>query len=310
MQKYCEWMKRAHNPIFLPVNSQLFFLIAEALRGWKQHRTVIFPSVVTIFLCSVLLAASLECLQGALRLLDRRDAFYEAEAFFPNPPTAALRDTLQQQLLAIKIVESVHYISPDSAAVEFQRDYSPEMLSLVEGNPLPASFRITLLPEFRNPPQLRQLLLELERWHRFDMVQAPVAWTERIERWRFSLVFWPLVVAIFLLVVLALIVGNAVRLTLYARKTLVENMRYAGGSFFFILFPFVLEGFLQGLLGSGLAVLLWGGLVWVFVGHLPAFAPYLAGSHWVLALVVILVALTGTYASYRSVRSFLNKSWR
>jgi cell division transport system permease protein len=269
---------------------------------------VIVPSIVTIFLCSMLLAASLSFFLGAMRGISHRDAFYEIEAFFVENPGPAQIDSLRQSILSIKPVEAVRYIDPDQAKEEFRTNFSAEMLDLVEGNPLPASFRITLQPKRRNPMDLESVMGELNRWQVFDMVQAPLAWSQWIERWRFDMVFWPLLVSFLLLVTLGLIIGNAVRLTLYSRRLLVENMKYAGGSYFFIQFPFVLEGFMQGVIGSSAAVLVWALIVWSLESNLPVLVPYLTGLGYILVSIVLVVSLIGTYASYRSVRVFLQKS--
>jgi len=140
-------------------------------------------------------------------------------------------------------------------------------------------------------------------------VQAPVVWSEWIERWRFDMVFWPTAISVLLLLTLGLIIGNAVRLTLYSRRLLVENMKYAGGSVFFIQFPFVLEGWMQGFLGSLGAAVLWGGILWSLKKNIPALDPYLVGMGFVLFAIVVVVSCLGAWASYRSVRSFLQKSW-
>lgn len=291
------------------VHGQIPYLVSEAFRGWRQHRTVIVPSLVTIFLCSILLAASLTFLLGALRAISHRDAFYEVEAFFLQVPNDSTQQEWKNKVMSIKAVESVRYISPEGAAEAFKVQFSEDMLSLVEGNPLPASFRIVLQEKNRNPMDLDQVIQEMERWQYFDMVQAPRNWSEWLERWRFDMVFWPSLVSILLLGTLALIIGNAVRLTLFSRRLLVENMKYAGGSYFFIQFPFILEGLMQGLIGSLAAVICWGSLVWALLAKLPALSPYLSGIGGILITVVVLVSLIGTYASYRSVRSFLHQSW-
>lgn len=291
------------------MQGQLFYLITEAFRGWKQHRTVIVPSLVTIFLCSMLLSGSVSVLLGSLRLIAHRDAFYEIETFFVNNPSAEEADSLHRKIMSIKAVQEAQLITPQQAEEEFRKIFPPDMLDQVSGNPLPASFRITLLNQYRNPMDLAQVIHEIQRWQTFDQVQAPQAWSEWIERWRFDMVFWPSVISVLLLFTLALIIGNAVRLTLYSRRLLVENMKYAGGSPFFIQFPFVLEGFMQGLLGSSAAVLLWGILVWSLESHLPMLAPYLDGFGYTLIGIVTIVSVIGAYASFRSVRSFLHKSW-
>jgi len=291
------------------VQGQAFYLITEAFRGWKQHRTVILPSLVTIFLCSVLLAAALSFLMGSLRAISHRDSFYEIEAFFVQVPDSGDVATLQKRLFSIKAVDSVRFVDPTAARDEFSKIFPSEMLDQLEGNPLPGSFRIVLLPRYQNPMDLRRVIHEIERWQAFDVVQAPIAWSEWIERWRFDMLFWPSAISLALLLTLGLIIGNAVRLTLFSRRLVVENMKYAGGSIFFIQFPFVLEGWMQGFLGSLLAVLLWGSLVWSLEANIPALQPYLTGLGFVLVGIVVLVSCLGAFASYRSVRSFLQKSW-
>jgi cell division transport system permease protein len=139
----------------------------------------------------------------------------------------------------------------------------------------------------------------------FDEVQAPVEWVEKISAWKFRLVFWPVCLSVLLLVTLSLIICNSVRLSLLNRKLLVENMKYAGGSYGFIEFPFVLEGFMQGLVGSGLAALLLVVLMDSVEEALPMLQSYLAGSGFLLVLVVLMVSILSAYFSFRTVRSFL-----
>ncbi|HSQ41654.1 MAG TPA: permease-like cell division protein FtsX [Fibrobacteraceae bacterium] len=291
------------------VRGQIPYLVSEAFRSWRQHRTVVAPSLVTIFLCSFLLAGSLSVLCGAVRAISHRDAFYEIEAFLVENPSPKQLDSLRHKALAIKAVQSVRLISPEQAKEEFIASFGDAMLAQVDSNPLPASIRITLQQQYRDPADLAQVIHVLERMEVFDMVQAPQTWAAWLERWRFEMLFWPLLISILLLLTLGLIIGNAVRLTLFSRKLLVENMKYAGGSFFFIQFPFVLEGFMQGMLGSLAAAILWGLVCWMMQSHFPALIPYLVDQKSIVALIVVLVSAVGAYSSYRSVRSFLRASW-
>ncbi len=241
--------------------------------------------------------------------MEDRTSFYGIEAYLLEIPKESDRLKIEKRLWEAKPVREVLYISPDSALQEFKKSFSSEMLALVEGNPLPASFRMQLDSRYQNPAALQNLIGELESWGVFERVQAPGKWAQWIEEWRFDLVFWPLLISALLLVTLVLIIGNSVRLTLFSRKLLVENMKYAGGSSGFIQFPFVLEGAMQGLLGSGLAVSLWGLILMTLVTHLPFLSLFSEGIWVVLIGIVILVTLLGAYASYQVVRSFLHRSW-
>lgn len=284
---------------------QLGYLIAESFRGWKQQRTVILPSLITIFLCSLLLASSLVAFWGVVRLLQTEKSLYSVEAFLPGEIPADSVQVVKRELERTKHVGSVEFVSADSAMADFRRHFGGEMLELVEGNPIPPFFRIKLDDESANPVDLIDVRNTVMRSGMFDEVQAPVEWVEKISAWKFRLVFWPVCLSVLLLVTLSLIICNSVRLSLLNRKLLVENMKYAGGSYGFIEFPFVLEGFMQGLVGSGLAALLLVVLMDSVEEALPMLLSYLAGSGLLLVLVVLMVSVLSAYFSFRTVRSFL-----
>lgn len=284
--------------------SQLGYLISESFRSLKQHRTVILPSLVTIFLCSLLLAASLVTLLGVFRLISVEKSLYTVEAFLKDSVPESSIASIHRDLYKIKWIDSIEYISPAAALEDFQKHFSEEMLSLVSENPLPPSFRVTLHDRYKTPFYLNSLLNELSRNTAFDAVQAPTAWVERLSSWKFSLLFWPSCISLLLLVTLSLIIGNSVRLSLFSRKLLVENMKYAGGSTFFIMFPFVLEGLIQGVVGSSLSVLFFVFIVNSVEDFLPVISIYLNGYGWMLSLVMLLVTFLSVYFSWRSVRRF------
>jgi cell division transport system permease protein len=146
----------------------------------------------------------------------------------------------------------------------------------------------------------------LAREDYFEEVQAPVEWVEKIAAWKFRMVFWPICISVLLLFILSLIICNSVRLSLFSRRLLVENMKYAGGSHFFIEFPFVMQGVVQGVVGSGLAVLLVATVVRSVADAFPIVAANLAGLGLALVVVVLLVTVLSGYFSFRTVRGFLS----
>lgn len=266
---------------------------------------MILPSLVTIFLCSLLLSASITVLGGVVRLMSTERNLYAIEAFLPESLSMDSIEVIQTRLQHTKHIDSVSFISADSALADFRNHFSGEMLDLVEGNPIPPFFRVTLDEASQNPADLVTLRNALAQEEFFEEVQAPVEWVEKFAAWKFKLVFWPVCISVLLLVTLSLIICNSVRLSLFSRQLLVENMKYAGGSYFFIEFPFVLQGVIQGLVGSGLAVILLMTLVNSVTQAFPIVWTYLDGLGLVLALVVLLVTALSGYFSFRTVRRFL-----
>ena len=166
------------------VFGQLGYLIAESFRGWKQQRTVILPSLITIFLCSLLLASSLVAFGGVLRLLETEKSLYAVEAFLPGEIPGDSVAVVKRELERTKHVGSVEYVSADSALADFRRHFNGEMLELVEGNPIPPFFRIKLDEESANPVDLLDVRNAVVRSGYFEEVQAPVEWVEKISATR------------------------------------------------------------------------------------------------------------------------------
>lgn len=272
----------------------------------KQHRTVILPSFATIFLCSLLLSASFTAFGAVMRILSMEKNLYAVEAFLPEMVGEDSLKVIGDRLKHTKHIDSVSFVSADSALADFRRHFSGDMLDLVEGNPIPPFFRVTLDEESKNPADLVEVRNMLAREDFFEEVQAPVEWVEKISAWKFRMLFWPVCVSALLLFTLSLIICNSVRLSLLSRRLLVENMKYAGGSHFFIEFPFVLQGAILGLFGSGLAVTLLAAILKSIADVFPIVSANLSGLGLSLALVIVLVTSLSGYFSFRTVRAFLS----
>ena len=140
----------------------------------KQHRTVILPSLVTIFLCSLLLSASFVAFGTVMRILSMEKNLYAVEAFLPESLPEDSLKVIRTHLEHTKHIGSVTFVSADSALADFRRHFSGEMLDLVEGNPIPPFFRVTLADDSRDPAALIELKNALSREDYFEEVQAPV----------------------------------------------------------------------------------------------------------------------------------------
>lgn len=288
------------------LNSQIFYLIGEAFRGWRQHKAVILPSLITIFLCSFLLCGTLIFLNAMNNLSSQDGELYRLEAFL-NDNVKTLPNETIKDIKTWKEVDSVSVISSEVALKEFSKKFGHEMLDLVNENPLPASIRVLLNKDFRSGYQIGTLKNRLEDMNYFQEINTNMEIISWIETHKFNFTFWPIAITILLFGTLWLIIANSVRLTLYSRSLLVENMKYCGGSNAFIQLPFVFEGALQGFIGSLLGALSWVFLLWILSSNLSIVQSLSINSGFIFISVVLLVTLIGSYTSYKIVREFLQK---
>ena len=129
-----------------------------------------------------------------------------------------------------------------------------------------------------------------------------------------SAMIWGLYGAtILFLISSVLLISNAIRLSIFARRKEIEVMKLVGASDSFVRTPFVFEGMVQGLIGAGLAAL---AVIWInflFIDWARDALPFVpistdAVSPILLLLVLVVVGVViGVVGSFLSVTRFLRK---
>ncbi len=272
------------------------------MRGFFQAKLMTFVSIVTI----AITLFSLGCISIVFINIQRwlHDASSEPgiSAFINDH---SYRDSLacldiQKQIESFPEVKSVMLISKQDAWNEFEKEYGKEMLDAVDENPLPASFQITLKPEYLNAEDLTTLKEKLESLSTFESITYSHEWVSTLQRFRRKFSLIASVIAAILMVALHYMIANTIKLTIYARKDLITNMHFVGATDFYIKTPFILEGMLQGLIGGLLGIV---GLN-VLQLFLVNFSFY--WGEWFFYPVILLIGIFfGWIGSLSAVRKFL-----
>lgn len=154
-------------------------------------------------------------------------------------------------------VEEVAYISKNEALNRF-RDSLADMGAVIEDlgeNPLPPSLEIRLNEKSRDYDKIKSTAEKIRT--EIKGVEDIVFGQEWIERFSASLAIFRLsgiIIGALLMLATIFIVSNTIKLTVYARKEELEIMRLMGATNSFIKLPFFIEGALQGLAGSSIAI--------------------------------------------------------
>jgi cell division transport system permease protein len=158
----------------------------------------------------------------------------------------------------------VRYTSQTQAWNEFQSVLGAQS-GLLEGLPhdvLPASLEISIKRGQRDSSTVERLAQQLREKSEVASVEYPQEWVERLALIVLALAWVKWLVAGVFFLATFFIVGNTVKLAIYARRDEVEIMQLVGASETLIKAPFVLEGMLQGVAGGALALAaLWAGYV-------------------------------------------------
>ncbi|MBT8335623.1 MAG: ABC transporter permease [Gemmatimonadetes bacterium] len=282
------------------------YAVREALAGFRRAPllTGLAAGMVGLALFVVgLFGLVTHNLRVALDLVEAR---VEVVAYLGDDASAAEIDGAVQSMRDQPEVSEVIFVSKDSALARAQRDLSDfqEVFAGLEINPLPASLEVRLADGSRDPGTVELIASIAEALPIVEDVQFGREWVDRLDTLRRLAGAASLGLGFAFAVVAALIIGTALRIAIFARRDEIYVMRLVGARDGFIRRPFLLEGFLTGLAGGVVAVLLTG-LAYRLVGRFLFDVEWLPFA-WVLGGLAVGTVLGG-FASMMAVRRHLRE---
>src|SRR5918993_1209430 len=289
----------------------LGFFLAEALKNLRLNVLMSITAVTTTFICILVFGLGLLVsahIQGVIGFV-REDV--SVEAFMPNATSEEV-DALANEVEGWPEVANVTQVSEEEAFAEFKDKFEdqPDLYQDLDQGVFPASVQIQL----NNPDSANQVAEKLKQE---GFTESNLSYPQKtIDRLNVvtSYVIWGLYGATLLfLVASVLLISNAIRLSIFARRKEIEVMKLVGASDGFVRTPFVFEGLLQAFAGASLAAfaVIWINLLFVDWSHnaLP-YVPISTSAINPFSLLLLLIAVgvaIGIIGSFLSVTRFLRK---
>jgi cell division transport system permease protein len=202
-----------------------------------------------------------------------------------------------------EVQKPVVYVSSDSALLRARREL-PEFSDVFEGNVLPASIEVRLKPGLRDPATVRGVVRRLSVYPFIDDVRYGEEWVVQLHRVRTIATVAAIVLGLAFGAVAVIIIGATIRMAVLARAREIGIMRLVGATDGFVRRPFLIEGFVKGVLGGVLALL----LTWSASRLISSYFIQTVFFDTRLALLGVLGgALLGTFGSAVSVGRHLRK---
>lgn len=202
-------------------------------------------------------------------------------------------------------VDETEYISKEQAREIFREEFGEGSEIFLDEPFLPASVRVRVHPDYANPDSLQQLVNEFSTWNRVDEVVFNQPLLVKVQQNLRLITMSGFFLGLLVVLAALFLVGNTIRLTIYARRLLIRTMKLVGATDQFIQQPFIVEGVAQGVVAGTIASV----LVWTLYGAMAGYLPQLSVSFWVLLLLAILIisigALLGWLGSFFAVRRFV-----
>lgn len=151
-------------------------------------------------------------------------------------------------------VQHARVVTQAEALVRARRDLG-EFSDVFEAGVLPASIDIRLKPGFRDPRNVGAVAARVRTIDFVDDVRFGEEWITQLHRLRNIAGVTGLVLGLAFAIVAVIIIGATIRMTVLARSKEISIMRLVGATDGFIRRPFLIEGFVKGILGGAMALL-------------------------------------------------------
>jgi len=282
------------------------YYFKELLRYLKTAKSAVFGSTIVVAIAVLLLGVYITISINSIKLLKLIRDKVEIDAYLVDTFDETKAAGLINQIKTIGGIKSVRYISKDEAAKIFAEDFGKDILEVFDYNPLPPSLKISLYDEYKTTDRIEHIKSELTNFKDINDIVYAQKNLEILERNSNSLVFLNLTLLIIITFSSIFLVGNTIKLMISAKKNTIELMKLIGASKETIRTPFLMEGFLQGFIGSILAVV----ILQLFLNYFYStysnndFNFSIIDSTF-LILMVVFGSLLGTFGSLFSVRRFL-----
>ena len=239
------------------------FFLVEALRSLRGNVATTLAATVTVLIVMFLAGVGIALGSYIYSYTEKVKRDLTVTVFLKDDATRAQRLAIQKRLLADPRVDSttVNYITSDDAYARMKK-------RLGENNPLfrvvlPGTFPASWEAKARDADDLPAIAAGLRNVSGLEPPKQGLdnpryggQTTDRVLRVAGAIEAVIVLMSAVLIVAAILLIGNTIRLSIFARRREVEVMKLVGATNWFVRWPFMLEGVICGLAGSALAVVL------------------------------------------------------
>lgn len=238
------------------VRTRYFF--SETFTSLKRNFFMGFTAITTVAITLFIVGFFAIIVYDIQGIMSSIKSQVELRVYLKDNISEELKEYIEQEIISWEETESVEYVSKDIALERFKKQMEgSNILKEIDGNPLPASFDITL----NNPEKIDQVELRFyEKDGNFIEGVDDVIYERKVVKPLFSITAIIGTIAFLIIIVLLLaaivLIFNTIRLSIYARRKEIEVMKLVGATNWFVRIPFLFEGFFEGFAGSIISIIL------------------------------------------------------
>ena len=236
------------------------YLLKEGVRSLWTNRVMAFTSIGVLTTCLLIVGVAYLITANVNSMVKYVESQSEMSVYLlqdaDEDTVAAVGETITQNAN----VAGVEFISKEQGLLNTQSEFGEdkELLDSFKGdrNPLPDTYNVTL----KDISLTRQTQSELEQISGVETVVASSQVADTFTGVQRIVTALGGAIILALGIISLVIISNTIRATIFARRKEINIMKFVGATNSFIRIPFLVEGFMLGLISALVSFLIiWGG---------------------------------------------------
>jgi len=234
----------------------------------RRAKASFILSLVSLSISVLLIAASLAMIESSEYIQKKIKEDVSINLFLRNNLSPDEITGIKNDLKSREYIKSVSYIDKDKAAEIFIQETGDDFRKLLDYNPLPASFTITLKDKYFDKESIDGIIISLsgikgidDIGFRNEFIQKLISILDAIKKYIFIATGIILFISVY-------IVYSTVRLIITSRFEELETMKLVGAKLSTIKLPVILNSMIAGLIAGLISA-------GIFILFISAFAEYI-----------------------------------
>jgi len=277
------------------------FWFKEAFKSIGRAKSSFLLSLISTSISVLLIIASVILIQLSNRFQTNLKEKLSINIFLKDSVSESSIKSVEKELKSKSYINSIKFISKDAAAESFIKDTGEDFRKILDYNPLPVSYSVTLKEDFVKKERIDKIIDELsgisnvdEIVYQYDFADKVLSYVESIKKYVF-------IITAVLFFVSLYIVYSTIKLVINLKNEELETMKLVGAKLSTIKMPVIINGTFIGFL-SGIAALGISLIILSYIDNLIAFQSYFDSAKIYLIAMMLIGPVLGFLVSTFALR--------
>ena len=232
------------------------FYLKEMLRSIKRAKSSFFLSLTSMVIAMLLIIGSVMTIQISADFQRDLKNNISINIFMKENLSKEETASIEKEIKQKNFVNNVKYVDKEEAAEKFIKETGEDFRRILDYNPLPASFSVTLKEMFVEPDSLNKIIPVFSKLDGVDEVVFQQEYVKKMLTYLTTFKKYLFIITSILFLISVYIVYSTVKLVTGMKMEEMETIKLVGAKLSTIKIPIILNGIFIGFIASLISIII------------------------------------------------------